>query len=232
MGAVFFDAGNTLVRMNYAVIAAELAAHGIRVTADAVQRAEWQARVRLDTEVFAPRAAGASTESHATGGQYLRFLLEALDVRDAATVEALGAWRRAYNPPVGLWNTADPDAGAALALLGTAGARAAVISNSNGSVRAILDTLGLAGSLEFVIDSSEVGLEKPDPRIFRLALDRAEIRPEEAVYIGDLYSVDVVGARAAGMDAVLLDPGGCWGTRDCRSAPDLLAAVRLALDGR
>lgn len=215
--------------MNYAVIAAELAAHGARVGTEAVERAEWQARVRLDTEVFARRAAGDSTESQSTGGRYLRFMLEALDVRDAATVEALAAWRRAYNPPVGLWNTPDPDAAAALALLGPAGARAAVISNSNGSVRSILETLGLAAALEFVIDSSEVGLEKPDPRIFRLALERAGVRPDEAVYVGDLYSVDVVGARAAGMDAVLLDPGGCWGARDCRAAPDLLAAVRLAL---
>ena len=231
MRGVFLDAGNTLVRMNYAVIAAELAAHGVRVTAAEVQRAEWRARVRLDTEVLARRAAGGSTESRSTGGQYLRFLLEGLEVRDDATVEALGAWRRAYNPPVGLWNTAEPGAEAALALLGGSGARAAVISNSNGSVRSILEALGLAGSLDFVIDSSEVGVEKPDPRIFRLALDRAGIRPDEAVYIGDLYSVDVVGARAVGMDAVLLDPGGCWGARDCRCAPDLLAAVRLALDG-
>lgn len=229
--AVFLDAGNTLLRMNYAVITAELAVREIRVTADDVQRAEWQARVRLDEEVFARRAPGASTESGSTGGRYLRFLLEGLGVRDEATVEALGAWRRAYNPPVGLWNTADPDAEAALCLLGASGARAAVISNSNGSVRSILETLGLAGYLDFVIDSSEVGFEKPDPRIFRLALERAGIGPGDAVYIGDLYSVDVAGARAAGMDAVLLDPGGCWGARDCRSAPDVLAAVRLALDG-
>ena len=232
MRAVFLDAGNTLLRMNYAVIAAELATHGVRVTAAEVQRAEWGARVRLDTEVFARRAAGGSTESHSTGGRYLRFLLEGLGVRDGATVEALGAWRRAYNPPVGLWNTAEPDAEAALALLGGSGARAAVISNSNGSVRSILEALGLAASLDFVIDSSEVGVEKPDPRIFRLALERAGIGPGEAVYIGDLYSVDVVGARGAGLDAVLLDPGGCWGPRDCRAAPDLLTAVRLVLDAR
>lgn len=231
MRAVFLDAGNTLLRMNYGVIAAELAARGIRVTPDAVQRAEWLARVRLDVEVLARRAPGASTENHSTSGRYLRFLLEGLEVRDETTVEALGAWRRAYNPPVGLWNTADPDAEAALRLLQISGARAAVISNSNGSVRSILETLGLAGYLEFVIDSSEVGVEKPDPRIFRLALERAGIGPDDAVYIGDLYSVDVVGARAVGMDAVLLDPGGCWGTRDCRSAPDLLAAVRVALNG-
>jgi putative hydrolase of the HAD superfamily len=84
--------------------------------------------------------------------------------------------------------------------------------------------------LEFVLDSSEVGVEKPDPRIFRLALERAGLAPDEAVYVGDIYSIDVLGARAAGMGAVLLDPGQCWGARDCLLAPDVLGAVRLILD--
>ena len=51
----------------------------------------------------------------------------------------------------------------------------------------------------------------------------------EAVYIGDLYSVDVLGARRAGLEAILLDPHGHWGPRDCRLAPTLTDAVRLAL---
>ena len=63
-------------------------ANTLKGTADDVQRAEWQARVRLDEEVFARRAPGASTESGSTGGRYLRFLLEGLGVRDEAPVEA------------------------------------------------------------------------------------------------------------------------------------------------
>lgn len=228
---MFLDAGNTLLRMNYAVIAGRLATHGVRVTAAEVQRAEWRARVRLDREVLAHPAPGPSTESGSTGGRYLRFLLEGLGVTDEATLGAVAEWRRSYNLPVGLWNTPEPDAEAALRLIRGTGLRAAVISNSNGSVRAILERLGLARHLEFVIDSFEVGVEKPDPRIFRLGLERAGLDPAEAVYIGDLYSIDVRGARAVGMDAVLLDPDGGWGARDCRTAPGLLAAVHLALDG-
>jgi FMN phosphatase YigB (HAD superfamily) len=75
-------------------------------------------------------------------------------------------------------------------------------------------------------------VEKPDPRIFRLALERAGVGPDEAVYVGDLYSVDIRGARAAGIEAVLLDPGRHWGPRDCRTAHDVLAATRLVLRGR
>src|SRR5439155_821366 len=81
----------------------------------------------------------------------------------------------------------------------------------------------------FVVDSGEVGVEKPNPRIFELALARAGVAAAEAAYIGDFYSIDVKGATAAGLRAVLLDPGGFWGARDCAMAPDLLSAVRLAL---
>jgi FMN phosphatase YigB (HAD superfamily) len=53
----------------------------------------------------------------------------------------------------------------------------------------------------------------------------------EAVYVGDLYSVDVLGARRVGLEAILLDPGGFWGPRDCPLARDLDEALRLGLDG-
>ena len=60
-------------------------------------------------------------------------------------------------------------------------------------------------------------------------LAQAGVPASEAAYIGDFYSIDVRGAGAAGLRAVLLDPGGFWGPRDCAMAPDLLSAVRLAL---
>jgi putative hydrolase of the HAD superfamily len=222
--AVFFDAGNTLIRMDYGAIAAHLARHGVRTDAAAVQHAEWRARVRLDDDL---RARPASTESRDTADRYLGYLLDGLGVGDRQVVAAVAAWRRGYNPPVGLWTAPEPTAAEALEAVRAAGVRAAVISNSNGAVRAILATHGLTALLDFVIDSSEVGLEKPDPAIFRLALARAGVSPAEAAYVGDLYSVDVLGARTAGLRAVLLDPGAHWGPRDCPRAPDTLAAVRL-----
>jgi putative hydrolase of the HAD superfamily len=225
--AVFFDAGNTLIRMNYPVIAARLVAHGVSVTARDLERAEWRARVRLD-EALA-RTAVVSTEAPATAHRYLELILEELGVRAAAVVAAMGAWRARYNPPVGLWDVAEPGAETALRLVREARLGAGVISNSNGSVRSILDTLGLTPLLDFVLDSTEVGVEKPDPRIFRLALERAGCAPHEAVHVGDLYSVDVQGARAVGLAAILLDPGGCWGARDCLTAPDVATAVRRIL---
>jgi HAD superfamily hydrolase (TIGR01509 family) len=225
--AIFFDAGNTLVRMNYAAIAAQLGALGHAVTPEAVQGAEWRARVRLDDDVFA--RPGTSTESAAARASYLELLLRELSVTDDATVHAMTAWRRDYNAPVGIFDAVDPEGEAAVALARAAGLQVAVISNSNGTARALLGSLGLGRHLDFVIDSFEVGVEKPDARIFALALERARVEPHEAIYVGDLYSVDVCGARGAGMDGILLDPGGHWGRRDCRRAPGPLAAVRLVL---
>ena len=61
-----------------------------------------------------------------------------------------------------------------------------------------------------VIDSALVGYEKPDPRIFAAALERTGADPDRTLHIGDLYHADVVGARTAGIHALLLDPYGDW----------------------
>jgi HAD superfamily hydrolase (TIGR01509 family) len=220
--AIFFDAGNTLIHMDYDAIAAALGREGVTASAGEVRSAEWRARIRLDAS-FSP---GASTEHPSTGERYLAFVLDELGVRSAETVAALAAWRRGYNPPRGLWTVIDPAAEPALRLARQAGVATGVVSNSNGTIAGILQSIGLAHHLDFVIDSSEVGVEKPDPRIFRIALARAARQPAEAAYIGDLYSVDVLGARAAGLHAILLDPGRCWPPRDCPTAPTVLDAVR------
>ena len=72
-----------------------------------------------------------------------------------------------------------------------------------------------------MIVSSVFGAEKPDPAIFLAALEALDVAPDEALYVGDLYDVDVIGARAAGMDAVLLTPGGAERDRPCRTAASI-----------
>lgn len=128
MRAVIFDAGNTLLRMNYASIAEHLGTRGRRVTVEAVEEAELRARVRLDPHL----APGSSTESTVTHGRYLRYLLEHLAITEEGEVDAIARWRRAYNLPVGLWNRADPAAIEAVRRVRSAGLVAGVISNSNG----------------------------------------------------------------------------------------------------
>jgi putative hydrolase of the HAD superfamily len=227
MRAIFFDAGNTLLRIDYPAIAAALAGHGVATDAAAVQRAEWRARVRLDDELFA--GCTVSTESRAVAARYLELVLEGVGVTDAPTVRAMTEWRARFNPPMGLFHLPDPSAAAALAAAREAGLVTGVISNSNGSLESLLQSLGFLPYLDVVLDSGVVGVEKPDPRIFRLALDRAGVAAHEAAFVGDLYSIDVLGARAAGLSAVLLDPGACWGLRDCDAVADVAAAVSLVV---
>ena len=94
-----------------------------------------------------------------------------------------------------------------------------VVSNSNGTLKAKMERLGLAPLVDVLFDSFEEGVEKPDPRFFQIALDRSGAEPETTVHVGDLYSIDVVGARAAGLRAVLFDAAGLYPAPIARAWP-------------
>ncbi len=161
----------------------------------------------------------------------MKYLLERLGIDDETTRAAIADWRRNFNVPVGLCHQADSEAVDAILAVRKAGLSVGVISNSNGSVRMALEKAGLAQHLDFVIDSTVVGVAKPDPRAFQIGLEAAGVAAADAAYVGDSYFVDVIGARAVGMTGVLFDPGRCWGERDCPTATGLRATVELAMKG-
>jgi putative hydrolase of the HAD superfamily len=220
---VFLDAGNTLVGLDYDTIARRIAAEGHVVDVPAVRAAEYRARVRLDPHL----AARGSTETADVFTRYVRYVLDELGIAWPAGGTRLVTDLRAVNPPFGLWSVCLPEAREALETLRRLGLRLAVVSNSNGSVARLLEALDLARWLDAVVDSGVVGFEKPDPRIFRAAAEALGVEPAEAVHVGDLYSVDVAGARAAGARAILIDPVGAWPVEDCPKARDVGAAARL-----
>ena len=80
-----------------------------------------------------------------------------------------------------------------------------------------------------MIDSQLVGVEKPDPRIFAIALERLGLAPADGLYVGDIYEVDVIGARRAGLDVILLDPMGHHTGRGVRTARNVAQAAELVL---
>jgi FMN phosphatase YigB (HAD superfamily) len=82
----------------------------------------------------------------------------------------------------------------------------AVVSNSEGTVEALLHDLGLRRYFRTVLDSWVVGIAKPDPRIFAQALAELDVPPAEAVMVGDSPSADIAGAASAGVPGALLDP--------------------------
>lgn len=102
--------------------------------------------------------------------------------------------------------TRDPDAPALLAALRESGLELGVISNFDYRIYAILEALGLSRYFDSITISSEAGYAKPAPEIFRIALARHSLSPDEALHVGDSEALDVGGARAAGVAVVLVDP--------------------------
>ncbi|MDD3627810.1 MAG: HAD family hydrolase [bacterium] len=87
------------------------------------------------------------------------------------------------------------------------GYKIGIISNSDGRLVNQLKSLKVYDLFDAVLDSREVGVEKPDPEIFRLALKKFKVEPSEAIYVGDIYSIDIKPAQQLGIRAILFDPG-------------------------
>ena len=105
-----------------------------------------------------------------------------------------------------LWSWLDPAAPEVFAALKKLAYRLGVISNSDGSIAGAMKKFGLTHFFDCMIDSHVVGVEKPDPRIFEIALQQLNLPAARCVYIGDNYDRDVIGARRAGITPILLDP--------------------------
>ena len=103
------------------------------------------------------------------------------------------------------------------------GLQLVVVSNADGTIEQLLENQQIRSYFDVVVDSHNVGVEKPDPRIFELALERSGAIPEQTLHGGDMYDFDVVGARSAGVHALLLDPYSDWQDVDCERLPNLLA---------
>ena len=207
---VFLDAGGVLLFPNWSRIESALASHGVSVPAEALARAEPRARKQLDDR----RTIGATTDA-SRGWLFFDLILEqagfARSPATAAALNELHAYHRQYN----LWELVPPGVRPALTALRERGLRLVVVSNANGTLRAHMERIGLASCVDLVIDSCDEGVEKPDPKLFQIALSRAGAIADTTIHVGDLYQVDVVGARAAGLRAVLLDETGLHPDADC-----------------
>ena len=102
-----------------------------------------------------------------------------------------------------------------LRALAALGLQLVVVSNANGTLHTLADRLGLTECVNCVLDSFIEKVEKPDPRFFEIALERSGADRSSTIHVGDLYEVDVVGARAAGITPVLLDAADLYPDADC-----------------
>jgi HAD superfamily hydrolase (TIGR01662 family) len=104
---------------------------------------------------------------------------------------------------------------AMLGELKKAGFKLGVVSNRLNPYHEELDRLGLASHFDLVMAAGEVQVYKPDPGIFLAALERVGLEPGAAMYVGDNYFADVVGAQRAGLRPVLYDPRGVYPHASC-----------------
>ena len=217
--AVLFDAGNTLVFLDYDRMAEGVgAALGLSLTGEALAAGATEAANAMER-------AGNDQERAAA---YLEALFRSSGIPAARMPEVRECLQRMHRERH-LWCSVPDRTHEALGRLKAAGLRLGIVSNSDGRVEQALTAAGLREYFDVVIDSSLVGVEKPDPAIFRAALDALGTAPEEALYVGDLYDVDVVGARAAGMDAVLLTSSSVLPGRSCRTAASIHELVNSLL---
>jgi len=197
---IFFDVGNTLLFPNRARMLAPLPAS----QHPTLER--WQALERRTKHEFDQEMTGGKVDHNFwwTFHTYLLEELNALNNADRVRDLLVENTQQSAN-----WDQILPGTRDALERLRQDYALA-VISNADGKIDAVLRRCGIADCFDSITDSGIVGQEKPHPAIFEAALHEMKAEPADSLYVGDVYSVDYVGARNAGMQAVLFDVAGAY----------------------
>jgi len=199
LSAVLFDAGGTLVRLDFEWMSEWLAAQGHIVDAPALRIAEVAGRRRYDESItHGARAADVPDPPLGRVGDtraYFAGMLAAAGVPLPLLEKALGAFLERQRAQ-GLWSRPVEGAREVLDALPASGLRIACVSNSDGRAEWHLERCGVLAGLEFVVDSQIVGVEKPDPAIFTIALERLGLPAERALYVG--LDAGALGYKEAG----------------------------------
>ena len=202
---LFLDAGGVLVFPNWTRVADTARRHGLTISADALAAAEPRVKYEIDHGI----RHGTSTDSE-RAWMYMEVVLENAGVPPGEASAPVVRELHDYHAEHNLWESVPGDVGPALERLSGLGLKLVVVSNANGVLHHAFDRLGLTQHFHCICDSFLEGVEKPDPRFFRIALDRAGAAPETTMHVGDLYHVDVAGARASGIQPMLIDPFGLY----------------------
>ena len=214
--AIFFDAGGTLIHLDSTRIRDLLSEElSIAISLDGFKHAQSKAMARVAELV----AAGAGSTEQLKREFYTTLLPQTGVSEDRLDAAVACAFKLAREEM--LWRKADDGTASTLQKLRDRGYILAIVSNSDGRIENAFEQAGLTEHFDFFIDSFKVGVEKPDVGIFLMATERARIKPSEAVYVGDLYSVDVVGSRNAGLFPILYDPFELQSPTDCTSIRSL-----------
>ncbi|HEY51351.1 MAG TPA: HAD-IA family hydrolase [Dehalococcoidia bacterium] len=204
--AVFFDLYHTL--LGYDPPREELQANalresGIEVNPETLRRP----MVVADEYIYqehsrVPLGRRSREDQMAVWMQYERILLReaGIEADDQLIREQVGKMRQ-FNLHQVLFDDVLP----ALNEVRKRGLITGLISNVDQDITSLLDKLELTPLLQVVVTSLDTGFNKPKPEIFQEAVKRAGVQPHEAIYVGDQYQIDVVGANQAGLKGILID---------------------------
>ena len=235
--AIFFDFYNTLVRFWPPLDQIQQAAcqeFGFNLDPEAINYGYSVADVYFNREnEIKPLATRTEEEQLDFFARYEQILLDNAGL-SVTTDLARQIWQIAISVPKDF--ILFEDTIGALERLKAQGYQLGVVSNLRRDMNELCRDLGIGPYLDFCLTSAEIGVEKPDPAIFVAALERAGVAPPEAVHVGDQPRSDLVGARGAGLHAVLLDRGNwhqemetCVRISQLPELVDLLAAAPESL---
>ncbi len=202
---LLFDAGGTLVFPDQTFLIQQARKHGIVLTHEQLFSGYYQVIYRLDCRFRNEN----DFPDDSWPENYAYTLFEALGLVTPSTravAKAFKARHRCKN----LWAFTFDWVRETLSILYAQGYRMSVLSNSDGRTAKVFDDLGLTHYFEYIFDSQRLGIEKPDPAIFEWALRELNLATSDALYIGDVFEVDVRGANQAGLGALHLDPLGLY----------------------
>jgi HAD superfamily hydrolase (TIGR01509 family) len=198
--ALFFDVGNTLLFPSRERMLRPLHQRGVFPSDEQLREIERQTKREFDV-----LEEGDSSVDHGFWNIYYSDLLDRLSIKDEALChELVRLTRNSAN-----WCDIRPGTREALLRLHEK-YRLAVISNADGKIADVLGRTGIADCFETITDSGIVGKEKPHPAIFGAALNSMGVAPQGSLYIGDVYSVDYLGATRVGMQGMLFDVVGAY----------------------
>src|SRR5215813_861348 len=220
---VFLDAGGVLLHPNWWRISEALGKQGVIVSPDALIAADPRARRQLDDL----KVVGGTTDA-SRGWLFFDLVLEHAGIARSEATSAALEELHTYHSASNLWEYVPDNVVPALVALRGRGLRLVVVSNANGTLRKHMDRLDLTKRFDVVLDSADEGVEKPDPRFFEIALARSGAAKDTTIHVGDLYYVDVMGARSAGLRGVLVDEANLRPDADCprvRSLDELVKEI-------
>ncbi len=223
---ILLDAGGTLVFPDVKWLSNLMGEYGLKVSEEQILKRVYEIDYLIDKSM-------KERITFLEDGNLLKALFRAFTDSEKK-IEELKTKTDERDRIKNLWAYTFPWVKETLEKLKDDGYSISIVSNSDGRAAKVIEEVGLSQFIDRIYDSQIVGFEKPDPEIFKKALIELNLSPDEAIFFGDMFYTDVLGANRVKMGAVHLDPfnfyKGWPGKRiaNVKDIPELLSEIDLS----